>query len=587
MMKTHWNKLFCLGILITLLLSLFSTAIPAAAAQPLSGTCGELNWSLGDDFTLTLTGSGAMADYADSADIPWASQAANILKISLPEGLTYIGEKSFYGCKKLNSLQLPSTVKSVGDKAFFNCSSLTSLTLSPALTSLGASALQGCSALETLTLPASLTELGTSVFRNCYSLTAFSVEDTNPAFTEVNGVLFDRARTTLIAYPIGAPATAYGIPEGVTTVAEDAFFNATLLNTVYLPNSVKTVKSYAFTGTSNLSTVYFGGTISEWNALEIPNISEEAVRPDHTHEAEMSCAVPCLCGAKALHELAYSYNNNATCLHDGTANAFCVNGCGYTRTKTAINTKGHLWRNGVCALCEEVCPHEEIANSHCVTCEMRFPTVFKVEDGILYVTYDNQRTWSALGQVQGADGKDGVNGTNGKNGADGKNGTNGIDGIAPMLRINEETGYWEISYNNGDVWTSLKKKATGADGKDGANGQNGQNGADGKNGADGITPLLRVNDETFCWEISYDRGLTWDSLDVNATAGTPTNKIPSKAGVVVALVFACVSIAGTGALLGWLLYERRNRVMVFRDKSDSEPKPKKEPLPKNELTFDQ
>ena len=44
----------------------------------------------------------------------------------------------------------------------------------------------------------------------------------------------------------------------------------------------------------------------------------------------------------------------------------------------------------------------------------------------------------------------------------------------------------------------------------------GTQGIPGENGADGITPQLRINSENCEWEVSYDNGLTWNSLGVTA-----------------------------------------------------------------------
>jgi hypothetical protein len=87
-------------------------------------------------------------------------------------------------------------------------------------------------------------------------------------------------------------------------------------------------------------------------------------------------------------------------------------------------------------------------------------------------------------------------------GEKGADGSNGQDGITPKLRINSATNMWEISYDEGNTWTSLEVAATGADG------QNGQN---------GITPQLHINSVTNIWEISYDGGDTWTSLEIAAT----------------------------------------------------------------------
>ncbi len=58
--------------------------------------------------------------------------------------------------------------------------------------------------------------------------------------------------------------------------------------------------------------------------------------------------------------------------------------------------------------------------------------------------------------------------------------TAGKDGITPRLRINEETNFWEVSYDEGETWESMNVKATGEDGKDGVDGKDGIDGKDGK-----------------------------------------------------------------------------------------------------------
>lgn len=88
----------------------------------------------------------------------------------------------------------------------------------------------------------------------------------------------------------------------------------------------------------------------------------------------------------------------------------------------------------------------------------------------------------------------------------------GADGITPQLRINEEN-YWEVSYDNGNNYTSLGVKATG---EQGIQGEPGVAGSPGEAGQDGVTPQLRINSSTNFWEVSYDQGSTWTSLNVKA-----------------------------------------------------------------------
>lgn len=70
--------------------------------------------------------------------------------------------------------------------------------------------------------------------------------------------------------------------------------------------------------------------------------------------------------------------------------------------------------------------------------------------------YDEYEAW--LASIKGEDGEDGE------------------DGVTPQLRINEETNFWEVSYDNGTTWTSLDVKATGAQGDKGEQGEQGAQG---------------------------------------------------------------------------------------------------------------
>ena len=75
------------------------------------------------------------------------------------------------------------------------------------------------------------------------------------------------------------------------------------------------------------------------------------------------------------------------------------------------------------------------------------------------------------------------------------NGKDGKDAVSPQVRINSETGIWEISIDGGSTWESTGTNATGADGKDGKNGKDGADGKDGKDGKDGNQFILRVYKE--------------------------------------------------------------------------------------------
>ena len=92
------------------------------------GTCGEaVNWVLEQNGELTISGSGAMSDYEDAADVPWASGAAEITTVIIRGGVSSIGRNAFSGCANMTAVIIPDSIESIGSGAFAGCSSLTSV----------------------------------------------------------------------------------------------------------------------------------------------------------------------------------------------------------------------------------------------------------------------------------------------------------------------------------------------------------------------------------------------------------------------------------------------------------------------------
>lgn len=112
--------------------------------------------------------------------------------------------------------------------------------------------------------------------------------------------------------------------------------------------------------------------------------------------------------------------------------------------------------------------------------------VVQGDDGDYYWTLNGQLILVG-GQPVRANGHDGRDGQDGRDGRDGRDGLDGRDGrsITPELRVNEQTGQWEISVDGGTTWIQTGTGAVGRDGRDGRDGQNGQNGRDGRDGQDG------------------------------------------------------------------------------------------------------
>jgi hypothetical protein len=184
--------------------------------------------------------------------------------ITIPNNVTSIGSRAFTDCIGLTSVTIGNGVTSIGWGVFSGCIGLTSVTIPNSVTSIGRSAFSGCIGLTSVTIPNSVTSIGEAAFYGCSGLTAINVTAGNGAYTAENGVLYNKNKTVLVAYPAGK-AGSFTIPTGVTSIGSRAFYGCTGLTSVTIPNSVTSIGEAAFYGCTGLTSVTFQGTITPAN----------------------------------------------------------------------------------------------------------------------------------------------------------------------------------------------------------------------------------------------------------------------------------------------------------------------------------
>lgn len=118
------STIICMIFALGIVLAQFTTAF---ALQ--SGTTGDVQWTLSDDGTLTVTGTGSMADYTQVSETPWYESLSDIKSVVIGEGVTKIGAYCFADCTNIASVQIPTTLYTIADFAFYGCTSLTEVTL--------------------------------------------------------------------------------------------------------------------------------------------------------------------------------------------------------------------------------------------------------------------------------------------------------------------------------------------------------------------------------------------------------------------------------------------------------------------------
>jgi hypothetical protein len=109
-----------------------------------------------------------------------------------------------------------------------------------------------------VTIPSSVTTIGDRAFYSTDLLTSITVEEANQNYSSLDGVLFDKQKTSLISYPIGKTGTTYSIPSSVTSIEANAFNNGSSLNSVTIPSGTTSIGTYAFWNAPHLN-VYFLG----------------------------------------------------------------------------------------------------------------------------------------------------------------------------------------------------------------------------------------------------------------------------------------------------------------------------------------
>ena len=252
-------------------------------------------------------------------------------EVTIPDGVTEISTEAFANAQ-LTKLWIPASVRVIGDDAFvsqdlkeitfqddkahpsqlatigdraFQSTSLATITLPGSVVTIGDNAFAGMSRLTSVRLGAKVAagQL-VAAFPGAKALASIEVDANNGNYASVDGVLYTKDHSHLIAYPQAKnKGGSYAVLDGTTDIDDYAFadasvtsvtlpsslrrigeyaFESSRLTSLTLPDSFETIGSWAFSYASNLARVDLGGTttVSDDAFLNDLALTEVNLRPD-------------------------------------------------------------------------------------------------------------------------------------------------------------------------------------------------------------------------------------------------------------------------------------------------------------------
>ncbi|MBQ2903592.1 MAG: leucine-rich repeat protein [Clostridia bacterium] len=224
--------------------NLKSVTIPASVTA-----IGEGAFQNCDNLTEVIFEEGNQLEKVEAETFSWCS---NLKSISLPSTVTEIGYEAFYYMNHYYSwndngiveFAFPESLKVIGENAFYNAG-IKNADIPEGTEEIGNYAFQN-SAVETVSIPSTVTKIGENAFLNCNNLTEITVAPENPVYSSENGVLFNKDKTVLFAYP-KALVASYTVPASVEKIENDAFYYAKITGLSFAENSkLKEIGTNAF-----------------------------------------------------------------------------------------------------------------------------------------------------------------------------------------------------------------------------------------------------------------------------------------------------------------------------------------------------
>ena len=364
------------------------------------GTCGDnAFWTLDENGNLHISGSGEINAFKNEKNI-WAAYSDKILSITIGDGLTGIGSRSFAFLKNLKTVRISGPFEKIGDAAFYGCSSLkTFANYGNSLKTIGAGAFGYCTSLTRFEMYGGLEFLGDLAFFGCSSMTYCAIGVNRSPLTRIGDYTFYGCTSlNFLRLPVnlktigdyafyrsGITVTALleyterryvVLPATLQSVGIGSFADCTSLQKAEFENPAASIGAYAFYHDPLLEevvlpadlTVLADGTFAYCDSLISPNGTEENITLGENVYAEESDSEhvdlkpPVETDLDGLYKELANYTgsmsaacdhvyitdkNEATCTSEGYERKICTR-CGAIEngSEKIIRASGHLYDGG-------------------------------------------------------------------------------------------------------------------------------------------------------------------------------------------------------------------------------------------------